>query len=280
MNLKKLFIIPALLLACSVMAQEANLTVKPVAKKKYNVEVNSLMEIVQSMSGMEIKVNTSSTGKSVMEIESIAPNGDFTVLSTWTEIKAQSSAMGKDTTMNFDNLNLKMKTLYDKTGKIVKNERVDTTSGSNPAIAMVEQMATGMKLHILPAKTVKKGDTWTSNTNDTIHPMDAPFSMIVETKDTYTFAGNQAKDGKEYYRVSVTGPTKVSGEGSQMGMDMTVEGTGINEGYSLLDKTTLLPVFMEGKLGMDMNIMVSGAQSMAIPMTQNVTTTVTFSEAK
>lgn len=278
MNVKKLFILPVLFIAFGTMAQEVNLSLKPVVKKKYNVEVNSLINITQNMAGMEMKVNASSNGRAIMEIENVAPNGDVTILSTWHEIKAQSSVMGQDTTMNFENLNLTMKTTYDKTGKIIKNERTDTTS--NPAAAMIEQMATGMKLPILAGKTVKKGETWMSLTNDTIQPMGAPFSMMTETKDEYTFAGTETKDGKEYYRINQTGPLKISGEGSQMGMDMTVEGTGMNEGYSLLDKTTLLPAFIEGKVGMDMNIIVSGAQSMAIPMTQNITATVKITEVK
>lgn len=278
MNVKKLCIIPLLLVACSIMAQEANLTLKPVVKKKYNVEVQSKMDITQNMGGMDMKINAASTGKAILEIESVATNGDVTIVSEWKELSAQTSAMGKDTTMNFNDLKLRMRTTYDKTGKIIKNERLDSTKTA--AAGMIEQMATGMKLPILAGKMVKKGEVWTASTNDTIQPMGAPFSMVTELKDQYTFVGTETKNGKEYYRVNVNGPIKISGEGSQMGMDMRIEGTGVNDGYSLLDKTTLLPVFSDGKVGMDMNIMVSGAQSMAIPMTQNMIVTITFTEAK
>lgn len=232
------------------------------------------------MGGMEMKMNSSSVAKVVMEIEEVTPNENFTVLSTWKEIKSTSSVMGKDTTVNFDDLHLEMRTVYDKSGKIIKNERVDKSTSSDPIFAMVEQMATGMKFPILPAKTVKKGDTWTSNRNDTIKPVESPFEMIINAEDKYTYAGVETKDGKEYYRINIEGPTKVSGEGSQMGMDMTIEGTGVNEGYLLLDKTTLLPAFVDEKVGLDMSIMISGAQSMAIPMTQNTSTTTKFIEIK
>lgn len=280
MNTKKLLIVPALFIVLGVWAQEANLTIDPVAKKKYDIELNSTTNVTQNMGGMEMKMNSSSVAKVVMEIEEVTPNENFTVLSTWKEIKSTSSVMGKDTTVNFDDLHLEMRTVYDKSGKSIKNERVDKSTSSDPIFAMVEQMATGMKFPILPAKTVKKGDTWTSNRNDTIKPVESPFEMIIDAEDKYTYAGVETKDGKEYYRINIEGPTKVSGEGSQMGMDMTIEGTGVNEGYLLLDKTTLLPVFVDEKVGLDMSIMISGAQSMAIPMTQNTSTTIKFTEIK
>jgi hypothetical protein len=280
MNTKKLLIVPALFIVLGVWAQEANLTINPVAKKKYDIELNSTTNVTQNMGGMEMKMNSSSVAKVVMEIEEVTPNENFTVLSTWKEIKSTSSVMGKDTTVNFDDLHLEMRTVYDKSGKSIKNERVDKSTSSDPIFAMVEQMATGMKFPILPAKTVKKGDTWTSNRNDTIKPVESPFEMIINAEDKYTYAGVETKDGKEYYRINIEGPTKVSGEGSQMGMDMTIEGTGVNEGYLLLDKTTLLPVFVDEKVGLDMSIMISGAQSMAIPMTQNTSTTTKFTEIK
>lgn len=280
MNTKKLLIVPALFIVLGVWAQEANLTIDPVAKKKYDIELNSTTNVTQNMGGMEMKMNSSSVAKVVMEIEEVTPNENFTVLSTWKEIKSTSSVMGKDTTVNFDDLHLEMRTVYDKSGKIIKNERVDKSTSSDPIFAMVEQMATGMKFPILPAKTVKKGDTWTSNRNDTIKPVESPFEMIIDAEDKYTYAGVETKDGKEYYRINIEGPTKVSGEGSQMGMDMTIEGTGVNEGYLLLDKTTLLPAFVDEKVGLDMSIMISGAQSMAIPMTQNTSTTTKFIEIK
>lgn len=280
MNVKKLIIIPALFIASIVCAQNVNLTMKPVAKSKYNIEVTSQVDVVQNMAGMEMKVNGSSVAKAVMEIEDVAANGDFTALTTWKEIKSSSSAMGVDTTMNFDNLNLVMKTVYDKTGKIVKNERISTETSSDPGLAMIEQIATGMRLPMLAAKTVKKDEKWSSNTNDTIKTPQSPFAMVTDITADYSFIGTESLEGVEYYRVNVSGPIKVSGEGSQMGMDMHIEGTGSNEGYSLHDKTTLFPALIEAKVGLDMSIIVSGAQSMAIPMTQNVTTITKFTEVK
>lgn len=280
MNAKKLLIIPVLLITLGTWAQEANLTMKPVAKKKYNVELNTQTDVTQSMQGMEMKMGATSFAKAVMEIEEIAANGDFTVLSAWKEIAVTSSAMGKDTTIRAENLNINMKTVYDKSGKILKNEQVGTTEKSDMATETIKQIAKNLKFPILAAKYVKKGDTWKFVTNDTVQTAESPFAMTVNAEEQYSFTGTETKDGSEYYRIDVSDPVKVSGEGSQMGMDMSIEGTGTNEGYSLHNKTTLFPALIHSKMGLDMSIMVSGAQSMAIPMTQNTSMTVTFTEVK
>lgn len=280
MNAKKLLIIPALLIALGAWAQEVNLTMTPATKTKYNIEINSVMDISQNMSGMEIKINGTNEIKATMEIEDVAADGNFTVLYTWNEIKSSSSAMGQDTTMFFDDLNVVMRTIYNKTGEIVTNEFVGTPDSSNPGVAMVEQAATGLRLPLLPGKSVNKDETWKTAKTDTINAPGTPFVMVSEAEEKYLFAGVESQNGNEYYIIKVEGPSKITGEGSQMGMQMQIEGTGSGEGFTLLDKKTLFPVYSENKLGLDMNILVSGPQSMAIPMTQNVTTITKFIEVK
>ncbi|WP_298652967.1 hypothetical protein [uncultured Proteiniphilum sp.] len=280
MNAKKLFIIPALFIAFGALGQEANLTVKPVVKKKYDLNLNSLTDVTQTMAGMEMKASIAYTAKAVMEIEEVNSNGNFTVLSTWKDIEVTSSVMGKDTTLHAENMNVTIKTIYDKSGKIIKSDRMNTSGSTDPAVAMIEQLGRNVKLPVLPAKTTKKGDTWQSYTNDTIQTMEFPMAMIIDVEDEYSFAGSVTENGVEYYRINKAGPTRVSAEGKQEGMDMHIEGTGMNESYLLLDKATLLPVKIEEKTGMDMSIIMSGPQSMAIPMTQNTVTKIKFSEVK
>lgn len=105
-----------------------------------------------------------------------------------------------------------------------------------------------------------------------------PFEISTNSTDNVTFLGSETKNGVEYHKLKLDGPLQVSGKGSQMGMDMNIEGTGSNSGFAWLDKTTGFPAYIEMLTGMDMNVAVSGAQSMAIPMTQNITTTITFTE--
>lgn len=280
MNTKKLLLLSALFITFGIMAQEANLTMKPVAKSKYNVEVTSQVNVVQNMAGMEMKVNANTLAKGTMEIENVAANGNFTVLSTWNEMKANTSAMGKDTTVSYDNLNFMVRTEYDKSGKIIKNERIGKINSSDETMAMMEQVASGIKFHQLPAKAVSKNDTWSFNSNDTINMGGMGMQMISTSEDKYTFVGKETKEGVEFYRVNMSGPAKITGSASQMGMEMTIEGTGMGEGYSLIDKKTVFPAEIVTNLGLDMSIIVSGPQSMSIPMTQNVVSTIKLTEIK
>lgn len=278
MNIKKLLFIPALFFAVATFGQSVDLTFKPIPNKKYALEVNSTMNMVQNMSGMEMEIKVSSVGKAKMEIEKVESNGDFSVLFTWDEISANSSAMGQDTTIRFDNLNLKMRTTYNNKGKILENEVL--TQASGVAGNMVSQLATGVKLQSLPGKKTDKGAKWTVQTNDTISAMGSPFPIATTFEEGYTFVGKETKEGKEYYRINSSGPMEISAEIAQMGMNMTMEGSGMSDAYSLHDKTTLFPVYVETKVGIDMSMVITGGQNMAIPITQNTVATVKFIEIK
>ncbi|MEA4918621.1 hypothetical protein [Proteiniphilum sp.] len=280
MNLKKLLLLSFLFIVFGMSAQEVDLTVKPVAKKKYDLKLSSQTAVTQSVAETEIKVNVTYSAKALMEIEEINSNGEFTTITTWNDVEVSTSAMGIDTTFQAKDMNIVMKTLYDKSGKIIKNERMDEVSSDVPALKIIQQIANNVKFPLLPAKTVKKGDVWRFETSDTIKTMEFPLAMVIDTKDEYSFAGTVTENGGEYYRINKSSPIDISGEGAQGGMDIHAEGTGMSESYSLLDKTTLFPVKIEDKSGMDMNIIISGPQPMAIPATQNVTTIFEFTEIK
>ena len=280
MNLKKLLLLSFLFIVFGMSAQEVDLTVKPVAKKKYDLKLSSQTAVTQSVAETEIKVNVTYSAKALMEIEEINSNGEFTTITTWNDVEVSTSAMGIDTTFQAKDMNIVMKTLYDKSGKIIKNERMDEVSSDVPALKIIQQIANNVKFPLLPAKTVKKGDVWRFETSDTIKTMEFPLAMIIDTKDESSFAGTVTENGGDYYRINKSSPIDISGEGTQGGMDIHAEGTGMSESYSLLDKTTLFPVKIEDKSGMDMNIIISGPQPMAIPATQNVTTIFEFTEIK
>ncbi|MCE5204936.1 MAG: hypothetical protein LLF80_02355 [Porphyromonadaceae bacterium] len=282
MNSKKIFVILELFITFGLLAQEANLTMKPIAKSKYNLEANYQSSSYQNTTGMEMKMNISYGAKAVMEIEEVASNGSFTVLSTWKDVKITFFALGKDTVVNhYDNLNIETRTVYDKSGKIIKSERIDGSPSTDIAVLTIEQIGLIMKLPILSAKPTQQGEKWEWCTTDTIKNSRSPYATTIDLTDEYYFAGTETKDGVEYYRVNASGLRKVAGEGVQMGIEIRIEGTGMSESYSFLDKKTLFPVFIEEKVGLDTSSMIiSVAQSKAIPATQNTTTTIKFTEIK
>lgn len=164
--MKKLSLIVALLIAITASAQEAQLCFKPVANKKFNVEIQSKIELNQNMGGMEVKVNVSSEGKCLLSIENVAENGDITMISQWNEIKASTSAMGIDTTMVYKDLNIKIKTVYNKNGKIIQSEKLESL---NPEVAqMADQLMRGVKFPFYPCKAVKNDEKWSSESSETV----------------------------------------------------------------------------------------------------------------
>lgn len=278
MNIKKLLFIPMCIVAIGLSAQEINLTLKPVAKKKYDMIMQSHSDVVQSMMGTDMKVNITMNTKGLIEIEEIRPNGDFSILTSIKEAETISNIMGKETSDRSDDMNFVLRALYDQSGKLIKIERVDTSGSDEQIIATVEQMSKNLNFNTLPNGPVKVGDHWKVNLNDTVQSIGFP--MIVSSDSDYSLVGTVTENGEEYYKISASGPLKVSGEGTLQGMDVQLNGTGQNEGYTLVDKTTFFPYKMDYQSGMDMSIIMSGPQSMAIPMTQNVKTTIIFSEVK
>ncbi len=278
--MKKKLTLLALSFAFLASAQQANICFKPVANKKYNLSFVSNMDIVQSMGGMEVKVTANSEGNAGMLIEKVDPNGDVTILTEWKDIKITSSAMGKDTMMNYKNMNLKIRTTYNNVGKMLKSEQIDTAKVAGFEIA--DQMMKGLKFPYYTCKNVKVNDSWTTENNESMAPGSSgnPFEMNIKVTENITYLGTENKNGIAYNKLKVGGPMKIDGKGSQMGMDMSIDGTGVTDGYVLLDTKTGFPSYIESKMGMDMNIAVSGAQAMAIPMTQNGTNIYTFTEVK
>ena len=70
----------------------------------------------------------------------------------------------------------------------------------------------------------------------------------------------------------------IKGKGTQMGMEMFIEGTGKTQGFYYFDPKISLIVYSEDNTEMDMNVAVSGPQNMTIPMTQSMKTVTKFEE--
>lgn len=269
-----------LFIALAITAQEVNLTLKPVVNKKYDLIIKSRSDITQTMAGMEVKVKTSYTANAIMEIQEVNSNGDFSALTTWKDYKFTTSMMGNDSTQEADNVNVLFKTKYDKSGKTLNSKIIETKGATNAAITILYQLAKNMKLNILSAKPTKKGDSWQIQSRDSIPASELSMAMIIDKEDNYQFEGSITEDGVEYYKIICSGPMKILGDAKQAGMDMHIEGTGMTEGISLIDKTTLFPVRIQDRSGLDMSIIITGPQSMAIPVNQNTETVIQFSEIK
>jgi hypothetical protein len=122
----------------------------------------------------------------------------------------------------------------------------------------------------LAGRPVKVGDTW--NTKDAIDVKDENADIRIATVNVNTFDGFETVNGMECARVAAEVTGTVTGEGSQMGSNLSfsgsVEGT---EVWYFAYKEGLL-IKSTSELSIQTTITVSGAQQMTIPMTQQLTT--------
>jgi len=127
-----------------------------------------------------------------------------------------------------------------------------------------------IKLTQLPKNAIKAGDTWQEQRVDTVASAGSPMSVITASDLKYTVAGKEVKDGKELFKITFEGTMEISGKGSQMGMEMAMEGTGATTGFFYFNPAISMVVSTESTIEMNTNINVSGPQNMTIPMTQSI----------
>ena len=232
--------------------------------------------MVQSMGGQEIKFITELNASTSLLVEHVEDDGKATILFSTGNISMHSIAMGRDTTLTYKDLKDKVRITLDNTGKSLSTEKVD----SSDIAAIVNQIDIG-KLRFIPGKTVKIGEKWQDHAVNIRQPSSGnPFTVEVGSDTEYTLEGKETVNGKELLKVTYTGNMSISGKGTQMGMDMVLEGTGKNEGFSYYDPGVNLIISTEETAEMEINVAVSGPSSMTIPMTQSVKSVITLEERK
>jgi hypothetical protein len=244
--------------------------------KTYVQNTQMTQNIVQTMGAQEIKILSDVKAKNELFVENVENDGTASVLVSASDISVHSSVMGRDTTLQYKDLKDKVRNKLANTGKSLSSEKVDSSDVS----AVVNQLDLG-KLKFLPGKAVKIGDKWQDKPVDHKKPTSGnPFTIDISSDIEYTFTGKETVNGMEYLKISLSGTMTITGKGSQMGMEMFIEGTGKNEGFSYFDTKTCMIVSSDENTEMNMNIAVSGPQNMTIPMTQSIKTITTFEEKK
>jgi hypothetical protein len=159
---------------------------------------------------------------------------------------------------------------------VISSTKIDSSDVS--AVAGQNELG---KLKLLPGKRVKVGEKWQDkNVENRKATKGSPLDMEITSDLQYTLVGKESKDGREFYKISYTADVTVEGKGNQMGMDMTIEGTGKVEGFHYFDPGSSMVVYSEENTEMNMNVAVQGPQNMTIPMTQSVKSVTTFEEKK
>ncbi|MHC1705276.1 MAG: hypothetical protein AB9846_15325 [Tenuifilaceae bacterium] len=237
-----------------------------------NTEVSQT--IVQSMGGQDIKILADIKSVNEINVESIEADGNATILVSFLNASIRSAAMGRDTTMQFNDLKDKSRVVLSAEGKSISSTTVDSSEVSK----MLGQLRQSTKLQLLPARPIRIGEKWQDKIVEKIN--ENGFDSNIDNVMDYVLVGKETKDGMECYKITFTGTMAINGKGSQMGMEMFLEGTGKIEGTCYFDPKSTMIVLSESQTEMDMNIAVSGQQNMTIPMTQSMKTIVKIDEKK
>jgi hypothetical protein len=272
----KLTLIYLLLSTCGFAFSQETVDLKYnfVKGKTYVQNTQVTQNMVQTMGAQEMKILVELKSENEYAIEGVEADGNATVLISFKGMSVHQNMPGRDTTLNYKDMKDKNRVVFSKEGKSLSSVKVD----SSDVTGTISQMDLG-KLKTLPGKSVKVGDKWQDKIVENKKSAKGnPFAMDMNTDMEYTLVGKETQNGKECFKISYSGNMTVAGKGTQMGMEMFIEGTGKTGGFLYFDNKKSMVIYAEDDTEMNMNIAVSGPQNMTIPMTQTVKTVTTFEE--
>jgi len=244
--------------------------------KSYDQHTSITQNIVQTMGGQEIKILSEIEAKNRLDVENREGDGTALLLVSAGDLSVRSAAMGRDTTMKYSGLKDKLRVKISETGKLLSTEKVD----SSEVAAIVSQLNMGDQRY-LPGKQVKVGEKWQDQSVVNRKPSaGSPFEVEIITDTEYSFSGAEQVTGKELLKITYTGEMQMKGKGTQMGMEVNLEGAGKNEGFFYFDPAASVVVSSSDLAELEINVSVTGPQNMTIPMTQSINSVTTLEERK
>ena len=270
-NLKKTFV-PFLLLVIfsfTVNSQEYKPKIKVSKGENYNYSSEILMEMNISAGGQDIKMNSSTNYTSKNKIDNINSDGTIEIINTTSDIKIKTQAMGKDSTITMDgNAGPTYKQKFDKLGNFISKTIIDSSQMN----LNLENNSGNMAVFCeFPDKNLKPGDKWTKDRLDTIEVKQIGGAMDVKAQSEYTMGQKEKIDGMDLIKVTYTSTLTIGGKGEMMGMNIFMEGTGAGNGELYFNPATGVINMSKGNVEMDINMVLTGAQNMNMPMNQKIT---------
>lgn len=249
-------------------------TYKPMIKvskgQEYNYLMDLNMEVVQSMAGQEMKYASSGTATVKNAISDVLADGKIDVVTSSWDAKINTKMMGQDSTKTFNGkVGSSTKFTLDKLGNVLSKAKSEEGKDENN-IAGMDNMMGSPAFCEFPENTLKPGDKWSKTRNDSI--VAGPVGKLGFNVNTnYTFVGKETVDGKNLAKITSISEVKISGKGNMQGMDLAIDGTGAVNGTTYIDPANGIVQTSQSNMELDINIAVSGQQSMTIPMTQKMT---------
>ncbi len=233
--------------------------------KSYHQEVELVQNVVQTVGGQEVQVKGEVKSSGILSVESVAGDGQATLGMDILEVSIHSQAMGMDTTLHIREIPDAFRIVCTPGGKVVSSVKTDSTE----AMAIINQIDPG-KFKSLPARMVQVGETWKETQVEKKEASaGTPFGTDMTFEMEYTLAGTEVVEGNQLYKVTNRGTIAVTGKGTQMGMELFLEGGGKLEGYFLFDPRSSMVVYSDDLTELELSVAVSGPQNMTIPMVQS-----------
>jgi hypothetical protein len=261
------------LISLNVNSQEFKTEVKVTKGLEYSYQTESFVDIIQSMGGQEIKVTNNSSSTYKYKVENVLNDGNVEVLGSIWDVKASTKAPMMDTTMSFTGrVTPVYKFVFNKYGNSLSKEKVDTTGAisANIGVSMDRNLSPAGLFCEFPEKNLKVGEKWVKTTSDSVPNMGGKLGLNIKTE--YTLGGTEMLNGKQVQKVTFTSEIEMGGKAKMQGMDIFIEGTGVQSGTIMVDATSKVITENQSDTELDMNLAITGPQNMTIPTTQKIKT--------
>ncbi len=235
--------------------------------KTYRFKQDNKIETTQEMGGQEMKMTTDESSTIKYDITDVSPAGLMTLIYMYEDSKLRMKGMGRDTTMDMQNLkDKKTRAEMAKSGKIIKETPADTTKNAKASPSL--NMFASASMPSLPEQAVATGEKWQGITSDTTHSGDG--KVIYKKNIGYTLSGKEKKGAHDCLRIDFKGTLELSGTMKQMGMDIAMEGSGESSGSFWFDAASGIMIEETTVTAIEMTMAITGQQQMTIPMSQKV----------
>jgi len=263
----------ALSLSLAHAQQTYTLVYKFAPGQSYQYKSVSEGTVIQEMMGQEMKMENGSDLTVSLATEKVGKDGSMTLMTKLVEGTTRMKNPMQDTTIAMtEMIGKRMKIQVKSDGVILNREIVDTveTEGRMRGVGQRE----AVRFHILPAKAVKVGETWSSTFTDTVDNLGGKIVNVVNS--TYNVLGTEQKNGAPCLKVSYNGSITIEGSGTMQGMDLFIEGGGKVAGTMFFDPERGMVIEDESTTETESTIAVTGQQNMTIPISQKSTTVQTL----
>jgi len=240
--------------------------------QEYNYKMDLTANSTQSMGGQEMKFGTTATSTLKNAIANVLADGKIEIITSSWDAKVSTKVM-KDTTMTFPGkVGSSSKITVNKFGNVVSKVKMDTVATDAQLGGLDNGLISTVVFVEFPETPIKVGDKWTKEHNDSISA--GPLGKLeLKNKSEFTLGAKETIEGKSLYKVTCASSLQISGKGKMQGMDIAVAGTGVKTDDIYFDPSTGIVFSDKINMELDMNIAISGQQSMTIPMTQKITAT-------